>query len=192
MLLSIRSVLKFIISLSAGNIWIIVWLMLTSSSLWQNSLSQCVIWNQRNISLKMSLVGKRSTSWMLAMIYGSWKLSCIYLWYPLASLLGFHIIFSVIVLGTSGMPSFTNQPAAQKAANVLGTTETELARIIFSPSSIPKTRPSPERGHNDPSLNVSDQTMDAYGCSTYQDALDGFVMGLYVETFSALIRLINR
>ena len=90
------------------------------------------------------------------------------------------------------MPSFANQHAAQKAASVLGTNEVELSRIIFSPSSHGKPRPSPERGRTESSLsNSSDQGMDPEGTS-YQDALDGFVMGLYVETFSALIRLINR
>ena len=93
--------------------------------------------------------------------------------------------------GPSGVPSFANQSAAQKAASVLGTTEVELSRIIFSSSILPKVRPSPERVRNESSFSNSFDHMDSEG-HTFQDALDGFVMGLYVETFSALIPLINR
>ena len=93
--------------------------------------------------------------------------------------------------GPSGVPSFASQSAAQKAASILGTTEVELSRIIFSSSILPKVRPSPERGRNESSLSNNSDQMDSEG-HTFQDALDGFVMGLYVETFSALIRLINR
>ena len=67
----------------------------------------------------------------------------------------------------------------------------ELSRIIFSSSTLSKMRPSPERGRADSSLSNNSDQMDSEG-HTYQDALDGFVMGLYIETFSALIRLINR
>ncbi|XP_065055374.1 unconventional myosin-XVIIIa-like isoform X2 [Rhopilema esculentum] len=111
------------------------------------------------------------------------------LWAPVAAI--YHLgAAGVSTGGASGMPSFVNHASAQKAANILGTTDAELSRIIFSPSSLPKPRPSPERNRSDSAASI-EHSVDAEG-STYQDALDGFVMGLYVETFSALIRLINR
>lgn len=112
------------------------------------------------------------------------------LWAPIAAI--FHLgAAGVASGGTSGVSSFANQASAQKAASILGTTEVELSRIIFSSSTLSKMRPSPERGRADSSLSNNSDQIDSEG-HTYQDALDGFVMGLYIETFSALIRLINR
>ena len=90
------------------------------------------------------------------------------------------------------MPTFINKASVQRAANILGTTEAELTRIIFTPSSLNKPRQTSEKARSDSTLSNSSEQGNETDGNMYQDALDGLVMGLYVETFSALIRLINR
>eukprot|EP00794_Sanderia_malayensis_P013873 gene13873-15321_t len=113
------------------------------------------------------------------------------LWAPIAAI--FHLGAAGISPGTSTSPAgFANQRAAQRAANALGTTENELARIIFSSGSSPsKPRPSPDKTQ-DPTQNATQSDVSQASVDIYHDSLEGFVMGLYVETFSALLRLINR
>ncbi len=101
----------------------------------------------------------------------------------------------MFVGNSPGPPCFANQAAAQRAASALGTTEAELYRIIFSTGPQTKSRQSTDkvRSNSDsPESGSSPQDTSQGSGDIYQDALDGFVMGLYVETFSALIRLINR
>ncbi|XP_018902234.2 unconventional myosin-XVIIIa isoform X2 [Bemisia tabaci] len=111
----------------------------------------------------------------------------------------FSVLAAILHLGAAGAAKgstssrwqFNSPIAAHRAAKCLGTTVEELSRIIFAPtvstptsnrSSYHSSSPGSDYGNRSPAVDDW----------TGQDALDGFVIGLYSEVFNIVAALINR
>ena len=123
----------------------------------------------------------------------------------------------LVYLVPGNKPYFSNPAFAQKAAAILGTTEENLARVLFSStiqlvrsrsgSNVSRSGSNASRSGSKSSVllspaksgdstNVLSPSVSSSSIDSSYDlalnALEGFVAGLYVEAFTALVRLINR
>lgn len=78
----------------------------------------------------------------------------------------------------AGRPQFARPQAAQRAAQCLGTTLEELTRSVF-------------QGQSTSSSNIN-RKLRSSDAADGIESLEGFVTGLYQETFNAVVFLINR
>ncbi|XP_067015742.2 unconventional myosin-XVIIIa isoform X2 [Anabrus simplex] len=112
------------------------------------------------------------------------------LWTVLAAI--YHLGIAGAVKAGNGSSSrwqFANPRAAQHAAHLLGTTVEELARLLFGHCSGGIGTPStPRTPFRTPSPTDKGNEREVTGL----EALEGFVVGLYGEVFSAVGALINR
>lgn len=84
---------------------------------------------------------------------------------------------------------FSNPQAAQRAAQLLGTTVEEMSRVIFGLASGGLTTPNtPRAPFRTPSPTDKGLDRDVVGL----EALEGFAIGLYAELFNCVAALINR
>lgn len=133
---------------------------------------------------------------------------------PIAAIL--HLGAAGVATTPGSKPYFNNPTFAQKAASILGTTEENLSRIIFtssvqmasrSRSGSTISRSNSTASRSSVTFNKSDEsgqrvgdvvspTMSLLSFETMYDncliSLEAFTAGLYVEAFTALMRLINR
>ncbi|XP_065201687.1 unconventional myosin-XVIIIa isoform X3 [Planococcus citri] len=94
-------------------------------------------------------------------------------------------------VGTNSRWQFNNPAAAQRAAKCLGTTVEELSRAIFTqgvstPTSVIRNT------YRNTSPTDSTKSLGSGDEFTGLDALEGFVVGLYVEVFNLVGSYINR
>jgi myosin-18 len=101
-----------------------------------------------------------------------------------------EFLYEFMTLGSSGKWQFGHPVAAQRAARCLGTTVEELSRTIFTQHSQTSTNVARSSYKNvsptDGSKNIISEEF------TGLDALEGFVVGLYVEVFNLVASYINR
>lgn len=99
------------------------------------------------------------------------------------------INFFLISVGNSNRYQFVNPQAAQKAANLLGTTPEELSRVIFGSASGGMVTPNaPRQPFRTPSPTDRGLERDVSGL----EALEGLIIGLYSEVFNAVASMINK
>ncbi|CAG5131741.1 unnamed protein product, partial [Candidula unifasciata] len=102
----------------------------------------------------------------------------------------YHLGTAGAIRGGSNKAQFAKPSAAQRAAAILGTSVEELSRSIFSTGGTTTlSRTASLRVSNAldrPAYLPSDANATALEC------LEGFVMGLYADVFSAVVSLINR
>ncbi|XP_067938271.1 unconventional myosin-XVIIIa-like isoform X2 [Watersipora subatra] len=86
-----------------------------------------------------------------------------------------HLHSAGVAYGANNKPYFANPAGAQAACQLLGVTMEEISKAIFSPST------------NASNLRASDDNIPSGN-----DALEGFLIGLYVELCNTIIGLVNR
>lgn len=92
----------------------------------------------------------------------------------------------IIISGSnSSRWQFNNPSAAQRAAQLLGTTSEELSQILFGQGAGTPTAP------RTPFRTPSPTGMDSDSLNG-MDALEGLAVGLYSEVFNAVGALMNR
>lgn len=94
-----------------------------------------------------------------------------------------------ISVGTNSRWQFNHPVAAQRAAKCLGTTVEELSRAIFTQGVSTPTSAVRSTYRNTSPTDSSKSIGDEF---TGLDALEGFVVGLYVEVFNLVGSYINR
>lgn len=97
----------------------------------------------------------------------------------------YHLGVAGVTKGPNQKNQFARPGAAQRAAHCLGCSAEELSRNVFQATQTLQTKSS-FRGTPDKSPSRSVDTLSGIEC------LEGFVIGLYSEVFSALLSLINR
>lgn len=109
------------------------------------------------------------------------------IWSVLAGIL--HLGAAGAVRGSSSSRwQFNNPSAAQRAAQLLGTTSEELSQILFGQGA--GTPTAPRTPFRTPSPTGTDSK--ALDSLNGMDALEGLAVGLYCEVFNAIGALINR
>nr|XP_006817918.1 PREDICTED: unconventional myosin-XVIIIa [Saccoglossus kowalevskii] len=110
---------------------------------------------------------------------------CKALWAVLAAII--HLGAAGAVKGGGSTKAQFAQPSeAQKASTLLGTTVEELARAIFHPSSLTSSAVRAFRSGSPGEKTTGEHALSAV------EALQGMVMGLYMELVGAVVGLINR
>uniref|UniRef100_T1J6E8 Myosin motor domain-containing protein n=1 Tax=Strigamia maritima TaxID=126957 RepID=T1J6E8_STRMM len=87
---------------------------------------------------------------------------------------------------SSSKAQFNNPQSAQRAANLLGISEEQLSRSIFSPNSSSLSARASFRTSPSEKSSLGDRPTDAI------EAMEGMAMGLYAEAVNLLVALINR
>lgn len=102
----------------------------------------------------------------------------------------FSSLPEIIVGSNSGKYQFSQPAAAQRAAKCLGTTVEELSHLIFTPI-VPTTTNHGRASISHPSPTDCGKSQ-ANDHSSGVDALEGFIVGLYVELFNLVGSYVNR
>ncbi|XP_048747756.2 unconventional myosin-XVIIIa-like isoform X4 [Ostrea edulis] len=120
----------------------------------------------------MSEEEKRSICYILAAIY--------------------HLGVAGAVKGQNNKPQFARPAAAMKASQLIGITQEELARQIFSSGGSSTLSRSTSMRINRPiGGSPADKGQGDFNTNA-MEALEGFVIGLYSAVFNAIVSLINR
>ncbi|XP_070572199.1 unconventional myosin-XVIIIa-like isoform X2 [Ptychodera flava] len=156
------------------------------NELYLNNLSDANLFLKPRLSPETKQ--KHSSDWALLLsackVLGIRDEECRALWAVLAAII--HLgAAGATKGGGSAKAQFGNPSEAQKAATLLGTSQEELARAIFHPSSLTSTPTRAPFRTGSPS-EKGDQSLNA------MEALEGMVMGLYSEVVSAVVGLVNR